>query len=431
MSTQNWNVRPMVLTGLITLGVLIGGFGGWAVVAEMGGAVVAGGRIEVEQNRQVVQHPYGGAVKEILIDEGDIVTAGQVLLRLDDKELRSELIIVQGQLSEVIARRDRLMAERDNAEVVSFDPELADATEPEVQALIAGQTRLFETRRANIATAIEQYQRRNDQILDQIAGTNAQQASLVRQIDLIQKELVDQQSLLDRGLAQAARVLALQRELASLEGQQGELAAAVAQAEGRITENNLAILGIQTTRQEEAISQLRDLQPTEVELRERRTTIVNRLDSLEIKAPVSGVIYGLEVYSTSAVVQPAQPLLFIVPQDRPLVISTQIQPRDIDQIRVNQEVRLRFSAFDQRRSPELLGRIVTISADAFEDQATRMSFYRAEIKLDDGELDKLPPEMVLMPGMPVEAFVRTGDRTPAEFLIKPMADFFARAFRES
>ncbi len=428
---MNFPVKRYVVIGLLTILALFGGFGGWAFVADLGGAIVASGRIEVDRNRQIVQHPYGGQVAEILVDEGEVVTADQVLIRLDGAELKSRFSVVEGQLAETIARRNRLEAERDGAEQITFDDYLTNNPSPEITALLEGQSRLFEARRDTIATQIEQYRRRGEQIAEQIKGIEAQQTSLTHQLELIEQELVDQQSLLDRGLAQASRVLALQREKANLEGQSGELAASKAQAEGRITELELGILNVQSTRREEAISELRDLQPTELELRENHQTLATQLEKLDIRAGVAGVVYGLQVYSTSAVIEPAQPLLYIVPQDRPLIITARIQPRDIDQIRDGQDVTLRFSAFNQRQTPELYGTVVNVSGDAFEDQASGMSFFRTEIALNDGEVDRLPDGITLVPGMPVEAFIRTSDRTPAEFLLKPLTDFFARAWRET
>ena len=419
------SVARYMRIGLITLAVLVGGFGTWAVFAELGGAIVASGRIEVDQNRQVVQHPYGGQVAEIFVDEGDTVTQNDILVRLDGSELQSQLTVVSGQLSETIARRNRLEAERDGATEITFDPELAGETE-----LTQGQTRLFDARLTNSQTQAEQYRRRIDQIRQQINGVTAQQSSLDVQLALIEQELADQQSLLERGLAQAARVLALQREQASLAGQKGELTATIAQAEGRITEIELGILNIDALRREEAIAELRELQPLELELRETRNALLNQLDRLDIRAGVGGVVYGLQVYSTSAVIQPAEPVLYIVPQDRPLIITTRIDPRDIDQVLVGQAVKLRFSTFDQKTTPELIGTVVNVSGDAFEDSATGQSFYRAEVILNEGEIEKLPDGKTLIPGMPVESFIRTTDRTPLQFLLKPMTDFFARAWRE-
>lgn len=431
MSQEKWSVRPLVMLGLFSVVILFGGFMAWATFAQLSGAVIAPGRVEVDRNRQVVQHPYGGVVDAILVDEGETVTEGQLLIQLDADELRSELAVIEGQLFELIARRNRLEAERDNTDDVTFDAFLTDEGGESAVALMNGQASLFDARRASADTQIEQYRRRMEQTQEQIKGIEAQQASLLTQLELIESELADQQQLLDRGLAQATRVLALQREQANLEGRQGELTAGIAQSEGRITEIELAILGIETTRREEAISQLRELQPVELELRERRRTLAARLDRLDIRAPVAGVVYGLAIYSEAAVIQPAEPLLYIVPQDRPLVISSRIFTRDIDLVRTDQEVTLRFSAFDQRQTPELYGHVVTISADAFEDEASRMSYYRIEIVLNDGEAERLPEGSVIVPGMPVEAFIRTGERSPMAFLTKPLTDFFTHSFRES
>jgi HlyD family secretion protein len=294
-----------------------------------------------------------------------------------------------------------------------------------------GQLRLFEARRDSEASARAQLEKRSTQIASQIVGLQAQQSSIAAQQDLIAGQLADQQSLLDRGLAQATTVMALQREAASLDGTAGELAASVAQAEGRMTEIDLQILDLNTKRREEAISTLRDLGYNELELRERLRSLLTRLDRLDIKAPVAGVVYGLQVFGVQSVIRPAEPVLYLVPQDRPLVIATQVQTRDIDQLFIGQRVALRFSAFDQRETPELYGQVTKISADAFQDQNRGLSFYRAEIELSEGEADRLPNGMTLIPGMPVEALIRTEDRTPLEYLMKPFMDFFAKAFRES
>lgn len=428
---EGWSARGPLVAGFLGLAVLVGGFGTWAVLSEIRGAVIAPGRIEVDQNRQVVQHPDGGVVAEILVNEGDVVAAGDMLLRLDATELQSELAVVEGQLFEVLARRARFEAERDGAAALVFDPLLAGSDNPVAAELMEGQERLFEARLESARAEQDQLSKRRDQISDQIIGIQAQQASTAEQLRLIELELADQQTLLDRGLAQAPRVLALQREMANLTGQAGELTAAIAQAEGRITETEIEILRIETTRREEAISRLRDLQFNEIELAERRRALISQLDRLDIRAPVSGVVYGMQVFAPRSVIRPADPVLYLIPQDRPLVISTQVEPIHIDQIYPGQEVTVRFSAFDQRRTPELTGRITLVSADAFQDQDSRISYYRAEVELLPGEIERLPGGMTLLPGMPVEAFIRTEERTPFDYLSKPIADYFARAFRES
>ena len=226
-------------------------------------------------------------------------------------------------------------------------------------------------------------------------------------------------------------VLSLQREQANLDGRLGELRASEAQAEGRITEIDIEIIKLDTRLREEAITRLRDIQYREVELAEQRRSITERMKRLDIRAPVSGVIYGLQVHTPRSVIRPAEPVLYIVPQDRPLVIAARVDPINVDQVWEGQEVSLRFSALDQRTTPELFGTVVQVSPDAFTDDATQMSYYRTEIELSEGERERLPENTELVPGMPVEAFIRTSDRSPLAYLVKPLADYFTKAFRET
>ncbi|MBO9401086.1 HlyD family type I secretion periplasmic adaptor subunit [Shimia sp. R9_3] len=434
MNTNNrWTARAPLIYGGIALLILVGGFGAWAVGSQIAGAIVASGRVEVDRNRQVVQHIDGGVITEIGVDEGDQVEQGQLLLRLDEADLMSELIVTEGELWEIMARRGRLEAERDDAEVVLFDGELIKAgfENPDVSGFMDGQVRLFMARSESLDRNTEQLGKRIAQIQSQIEGIDAQRNALSQQLDLIRAELADQQQLLEKGLAQATRVLALQREEASLAGQVGELLAQRAQADGRITEIEIELLKLQTTRREEAIATLRDLRYRELELAERRRQLSQKLDRLAIRAPVSGVVYGLNVFTLQSVIRPADPLMFIVPQDRPLVAAVQVPTIHVDQVYPGQEVALRFSAFDQRTTPELEGNVVRISPDAFEDDQTGESYYEAEIELSEGEVEKLPSDVTLIPGMPVDAFLRTTDRTPLAYLTKPLTDYFVKAFRES
>ncbi|NDV99180.1 HlyD family type I secretion periplasmic adaptor subunit [Salipiger sp. PrR002] len=423
--------QPLML-GLIALLILVGGFGTWAATTNISGAIVAGGQIQVERNRQVVQHPDGGVVEEIVVDEGDVVEAGDVLVKLDPTLLQSELNIVEGQYFELVARRARLQAERDGSEELTFDETLLKVAEydDEVQELIEGQRNLFFARLESMNRESEQLTKRRDQIVNQVEGLDAQQTALNSQLSLIEEELDDQKSLLDRGLAQASRVLALQREEARLSGEVGDLTAQKAESEGRMTEIDIEVLKLTTSRREEAITQLRDMQYRERELAEQRSALLEKLKRMEIRAPVSGVVYGLTVFAPRSVIRAADPVLYLIPQDRPLVITAQVPPIHIDQVHVGQEVTLRFSALDQRRTPETFGTVTQISADSFTDENTSASFYRAEIMLDEGQIDRLPEGTSLVPGMPVEAFLRTADRTPLAYLVKPFTDYFSKAFRE-
>ncbi|MFV0513024.1 MAG: HlyD family type I secretion periplasmic adaptor subunit [Jhaorihella sp.] len=433
MSERTWSARGPVLFGLFGLLILVGFFGTWAVMSQIAGAIVAGARIEVDRNRQVVQHPDGGVVAEILVEEGDVVEMGDILIRLDSKLLHSELLIVEGQLFELMARRGRLEAEREETDAITFDPELlaAAGNRADVAELIEGQKRLFEARRDSRSKEVEQLRKRRGQIRNQIEGISAQQASLETQLDLIEEELKNQQSLLDRGLAQAATVLNLRRTTANLDGTLGELAASKAQAEGRITEIEIEILKQRSAQREEAIARLRDLRSRELELAEQRRSLRERQNRLDITAPVSGIVYGLQVHTPRSVIRAADPVLFLVPQDRPLVIAARVDPLHVDEISVGQPVIVHLSALDRRQTPELNGTVSKISADAFDDQNRGMSYYRAEIVLNEGETDRLPEGSILLPGMPVEAFIRTQDRSPLTYLVKPLTDYFKKAFRES
>ncbi len=433
MTNNSWSVRGPMLIGVLTLILLVGGFGAWAVQTRIAGAIVASGRVEVDRNRQVVQHLDGGVVTELLVDEGDLVEEGQLLIRLDDTFLVSDLTVTESQLFELMARRGRHQAERDDAADVVYDEELVarSKVDSQIAGLMEGQTRLFHARRATLEKELEQLTKRRGQIASQIVGIDAQRTALERQLALIREELADQRILLDKGLAQSTRVLALQREEAGLAGRVGELKAQRAQADGRITELEIEELKLSTARREEAITRLRDLRYREVELAEQRRNLLEQLNRLELRAPVSGIVYGMSVFALRSVIRPADPVMFIVPQDRPLVIQAQVPTIHVDEVYPGQNVALRFSAFDQRTTPELFGRVTQISADAFQDEATRVSYYRAEIVLSEGEIAKLPANVSLIPGMPVDAFLRTTDRTPLAYLVKPLTDYFTKAFRES
>jgi HlyD family secretion protein len=427
-----WATRRPILGGLVAVAILVFGFFGWSLFTQIAGAIVTSGQIEVESNRQVVQHPDGGVIEEIRVEEGATVAAGDVLIRLDGTLLRSELAIVEGQLYETIARRARLEAERDDATEIRFPDSLTAlaATRPEVAAQIEGQARLFTARRETLAKQAEQLRRQATQTQDQITGIDAQASALERQLTLIAQELADAKSLLEKGLAQQSRVLALEREEASLTGQIGQLTANRAQAEGTISRIELEILRLEALRREEATAELREVGPAELELAERQRSLTERVARLDVRAPVSGIVLGLQYTTPRAVIRPADPVLYLIPQDRPLVIATQVPPIHIDQVHPGQEVELIFSSFSTRTTPHLKGHVHVVSADAFRDEATGMSFYRAEVVLDEGEMEKLGG-LQLLPGMPVEAFIQTDLRTPLAYMLKPFTDYFAHAFRES
>lgn len=428
----DWSAGRPLFWGFLTVALLLGGLGGWSVFTTLAGAIVAPGQIEVSQNRQVVQHPDGGVVEAILVREGDRVVAGDILLRLDGSALRSELAIVENQLLELGARRARLAAQSGKATGVVFPSSLLAAAEgrADVAEIVAGQDSLFRKQAEALAQARDQRQTRIRQIDSQITGLIAQEEAIATQMRLLAEELVIQRDLLARGLSQAPRVSALERELAQLKGQAGGLTSARAEAEGRITEIEIESTALVTQSREAAEAELRDVVARELELQERRGALQDRIARLDVRAPASGLVLGLAVTTPQSVVRAADALMFVVPQDRPLLVAARVPVTHVDEVRPGQEVRLVFSSLPASLTRELVGRVMLVSADALADERTGQSYFRTEIALEAEMLARLDGVQVV-PGMPVDAFIRTGDRTPLSYLLKPFTDYFRAAFRES
>ena len=428
---DGWGARGFILFGLACVALLAGGLGTWAATATLSGAVIASGQLRVESNRQVVQHPEGGVVGEILVKDGDFVEGGDVLLRLDDTLLRSDIAALESQLYEIIARRGRLEAEQFGADTLTFDPELLAAAEedPNVAKLIEGQRALFAARVESNAKEQSALDERKMQLAEQIKGAEAQLASMTRQSELIEQELVDQRTLLAKGLAQASRVLGLEREAARLEGQTGELIAQVAQLRGQISEIEITQLQKSAQVREEAISELRELGFRELELKQKRLSQREQLARLDIRAPRSGIVLDMTVHALRSVVRPAEPILYVVPSGTDLVVDARVEPRYIDEVWQGQDAVLRFSAFNARTTPEIFGTVKRVAPDVVTDEATKQVFYKTEIALKEGELAKLEGQE-LVPGMPVEVFIQTAERTPLNYMVKPITDYFNRAMRE-
>jgi len=365
------------------------------------------------------------------VHEGDKVQAGDVLVWLDDTTLRAELAAVDRQYLEILARRGRLEAERDGRDTIDFDPALASAAakSPEIGSLMRGQSRLFRARRETLKREVDQLIARKKQIATQIEGMTAQYAALRRQRGLILEQLGDQRKLLSQGLAQRSMVLALKREAARLEGQMASVTISRAQAAGQATEAVISILRLHSRRREEAIAQLRDLRYNEAGLLEKRIALADRLAHMKIRAPVTGVVYGMKVLGTGAVIRPAELIMYIIPADKPLVVKCRVSPQDIEQVYMGQKASLRFSAISSRKAPPVTGRVTRISADALYDKVSRRSYYLVEIAPDVGEAKKRG-QVDRLPGMPVTAFIKTVDRTPFDYLLSPLSDYFEKAFRE-
>lgn len=427
----SWSASFPLTIGVLALVLLVGGLGVWSVQTKLAGAVVTSGIVQVESKRQVIQHLEGGVVSEILVRDGDVVNPGDVLIRLDSTRVQSELSIIEGQLREISARQARLTAERNEAETITFDDDLLQraATDPETAKQMAGERDLFVARRETLTQEIDLLREQNAQIDNRIVGIEAQLEALEAQIDILGKELADKQALLDQRLTQAGLVLELRREEANLLGQVGRLKAEIAELRGQAAANAISVLQLQTGRREEIVTTQRDLQYTAIELTERQLAAIDTLSRLEVRSPIEGIVYDSRISAVQSVVQPAQEMMYIIPQDEPLIVSVRVNSVDIDEVSVGQEVSLRFSAFDQRRRPPVPGNVSKISADIIIDEATGQSYYATEVMPREEELLVLEGE-VLLPGMPVEAFIKTGDQTAFAYLTEPLKTFFDRAFRE-
>jgi HlyD family secretion protein len=427
---DRWRMRPLLFLGYFTVFTLVFGLGAWAAVTKIAGAVVSAGNLEVEGKKQVIQHPTGGVIKAINARNGDEVTEGQVLVELDGENLGPELDTVEGQWFEIIARKSRLDAERDLLDAITFHPELIGRRDdPRIADLMRAQQQQFDARRKLQGEEAAQLKEQQVQIAKQNEGLEALAVSTRDQVDLVTKEITAQQTLMDQGLTQMSRLLTPQRELARLQGTAGQVEASLAENRGKIAELEIELVRLTSKVREEAIAELRELEFREIELREKRRSLKDQIARLDLRAPSSGIVYGSAVDTLRGVIKPAEPVMYVVPKDAALIVKVRVETIHIDQVHPGQEAMLRFSAFDQRTTPEVKGHVVSVSADAYLDEKLGAHYYEAEVALDEGQQERLA-HVTLMPGMPVEAFIRTTDRSALSFFVKPMSDYFSRAFRE-
>ena len=431
--TLTLSARPQILVGFVTIAVLMAVLLFWAVTTTITGAVVASGTVEVESDRQVVQHPQGGVVSVINARNEQFVAAGDILIVLDTNSQKGELELSVAQLFELRARQDRFHSEQAQQETIKFNATLINTSKgmPSFKAILDGQRQLFQAARRKFENETTKQQSRKQQLARQIEGLNAQELALILQLELLEQELVTQRTLRENNLTHAGVLIKLQRQEAQLRGKLGELVANRAAAAERMIEMDLELERLISQRIETNITAARDLDAPIRQHRREIRALRDEIAQAEVRAPVSGIVYGMSLRTTRAVLRPAEPLLYIIPQDRPLIVAMQLSPRHIDQIGLGQRVNLRLTALDQSTTPEVWGRITQVSADAIADKAGGPSYYRAEMILTAEELKRLPLGVRLLPGMPVEAFIRTGEHSPMAYLIKPVTDYFARAFRES
>lgn len=423
------SIRRHLLVGAVAGLLLVGGMGGWAATTELAGAVIAPGQLVAESSVKLVQHPTGGVVVELIARDGDMVESGEVLARLDDTAIRASLEIVIQSLRQLEVRGARLEAELKGRDEIDFPASLvARAGEPEIAELLAAEARMFDLHRSALLSQQGQSRERIQQLWDEISGIEKQIQAKEREQALLAADLVNTRSLLEDGLVSGERVSTIDRELARAEGQLGQLVAGEAQAHGRIAEIELQITQFQQTFLSEAAQELSSVQAKSAELRERRIAGESELEKTTIRAPQSGQVHESAIHTVGGVAGAGETLMRIVPIADALSIEVRIAPQDIDQVHVSQKVLLRFSAFNLRTTPELDGTITRLSADLTRDPQTGVSYYTARIAVDERELARLP-HLALMSGMPVEAFIRTGQRTALSYLTKPLTDQIMRSFR--
>lgn len=430
MAHAGWSFENQLRTGLriLLLAGVLGG--GWLVLVPLAGAVVVPGNLVVQSNVKAIQHPTGGVVAEIKVANGAHVAAGDLLLRLDATQAQTSLQIVSKQLDEVRARIARLTAERDGLNQLEFPPALmARSGEDSIRSLLASETLLFKSRSEGRRSQKEVLQSKIGQLGQEVSGQEAQVDSKAKQLELIAGELVGVKDLYDKRLVPLTRLTTLQRETARIEGERGQLTSSIAETKSKVGETQLQIARLDQDFRTEVVKELGETQGKEAELVERGVAARDLLDRIEMRAPTSGVIHKLAAHTIGGVIRPGDVIMEIVPDTDDLLIEARLQPQDIDQVRAGQTAFVRFSAFNQRVTPQLTGTVSLVSADTSRDQQTNAPYFTVRIVLPDDERRRLGG-LQLVPGMPAEVFMQTGSRTMMNYLLKPITEQMNRAFVE-
>lgn len=403
---------------------------GWAAWMQISGAVIAPGAIVVESNLKTLKHKEGGIVRDILVENGDLVQSGDLLLRLDDAVTRANLAVVNKQLVELMAQEARLTAERDEEASIETHPSLLERIEePSIARILAGEEQLKQARAAGLAGRIDQLGEQINQLENQISSLEMQSRAKADELHLIDAELASLEKLLEKHYVSANRVFAMRRDKTRLTAEYGALKAEAAKAKLAISERHVQILQLQEDHQAEILEQLQDTRSEIARLSEQKVAAEDQLLRMDIKAPRSGYVHQLNVHTRGAYISPAEPILLIVPKEDSLIIETQVAPTDVDQIFAGQQATIRLPGLNQRTTPELKGRVVTVSAETIRDENTGGNYFTARLRLVPGEEQKINID-VLVPGMPVEALIKTDDRTILSYLVKPIQDQITHALRE-
>lgn len=416
--------------GFMILLVTFAGFGGWAAVAELDSAAVAAGVVTVESYRKTIQHLEGGIVKDILVRDGDRVRNGAILLRLEDTQARARLEIIRSQYLAARALETRLIAERDQQTKLAFPEELLSLRQDSrVRETLDGQERAFKTRRDALQGETALLEQRIEQLHAQIGGLEALQQTEQKRLDSLRRELQDFRRLQQSGYTDKLRLLELERDIAKLEGEQAGHLADLAKTRMQVGETKLQILQLHKQLQTDVVAELRDTQTKLFDLIERMRALQDTVERTEIRAPTDGTVVGLNVHTIGGVVATGTPLLEIVPQGEQLLVEAKVQPTDIDKVHPGLEADIRFTAFKLRTTPVVEGKILTVSADRLIDSDTKYPYYLARIQVTAQGMERLK-ELALLPGMPAEVIIKTGERSLLNYFVRPLLDAFARSFRE-
>jgi HlyD family secretion protein len=426
-SIQRYMIAGMAMVGFVTFGI-----GGWATTTELSGAVIGQGVVVVDSSVKKVQHPTGGIVGELRVREGDRVKAGDILVRLDETQTLANATIITKNFDELMARQARLETERDNGNQISFPKILLErASDPgsEAARAIAAERSLFDLRRQARGGQKAQLKERTAQLEEEIKGYGGQAAAKQKEVDFIHQELEGVRTLWQKNLVPIARLTALERDSARLEGERSQLSGMIAQAKGKIAEIELQIIQVDQDLRTEVGKDLIETRSKISELTERKTAAVDQLNRIEIRAPQSGRVHQLTVHTIGGVISPGEQIMLIVPDADALAVEVKIAPRDIDQIYFGQTASMRFAAFNQKTTPAIEGEVSLVSADLTLDQRTGTSHYTIRVLPKPEELNRLGAAK-LVPGMPVDVFVKTSGRTALSYLIKPLRDQAEKAFKE-
>lgn len=415
--------------GWAAVALLFGGLFLWSVIAPFEGAVLASGSISVESNQQAVQHLEGGIVGQIYVKEGDRVSTGQVLISLDGTAVQAQLSSIEARLFELLGSEARLIGERDGQKTLHIRGGFEGLQDnPKLQSVLGSQRELMNARTASRSSQVGLLDQRVLQLRRSASGLTNEITTNDTQAELIDQEIGALQILLEKGLAPKPRLLALQRQQAQLLGTREALSSDVATTRIQIGEAQIELNRLTENFREEVLIELREVQTEISELTERRIAVIDQLQRLEIIAPRSGRAIGVQTHTIGGVISPRDPVMHIVPEDDRLVARVRVAPQDIDKVAAGSEAVLRFPAFSANVTPEVFGSVLKISADALRDESTGQFYYEAFVEIPSQRLDN--NNFQLIPGMPVDASLRTESRTVVSYLLKPLGDAMSKTFRE-